>query len=106
GDPLDFGFTCQEVSSVKTPAKPGFVHSASYGLGDVFVNYTIPKDVMVMVELVSMSGQPIVLERPMMKKAGSYSIPLQQARRRLMPGAYVYRIRVTGADYTGKLIIN
>jgi len=106
GDPLDFGFTCQEVSSTAKRPQSGYAHHASYGQGDVFVNYTIPKDTMVMVELLSMSGQATLLDRPMTKKAGTYSIPVRQQQRRLVPGAYVYRIRVTGAEFTGKLVVN
>ncbi|MCO6460348.1 MAG: DUF1501 domain-containing protein [Saprospiraceae bacterium] len=106
GDPLDFGFMCQEVSSVNKRPKSSYSHFASYGLGDVFINYTIPKDTMVMVELISMDGKAILLDRPMLKKAGTYQIPVKQSQRKLMPGAYVYRIRITGAEFSGKLILH
>ncbi|MBK9553632.1 MAG: DUF1501 domain-containing protein [Saprospiraceae bacterium] len=106
GDPLPFGFNCQEVSAVNEKPKSGFAHNASYGMGDVFINYTIPKDTMVMVELLSLSGQSIMLDRPMNKKAGTYSIPVKQQSRKLMPGAYIYRIRITGGEFTGKIVLN
>ncbi len=105
GDPLAFGFNCQETSAVTKKTKSPFSHNATYGLGDVFINYTLPKDTMVMVELISMSGQPIMLDRPMNKKSGTHSIAIKQQQRKLMPGAYVYRIRVTGAEYSGKVIL-
>jgi hypothetical protein len=106
GDPLPFGFNCEEVSAVNEKPKSGFAHNASYGMGDVFINYTIPKDTMVMVELLSLSGQSIMLDRPMNKKAGTYSIPVKQQSRKLMPGAYIYRIRITGGEFTGKIVLN
>lgn len=106
GDPLNFGFNCQAASSTDSVKKSSFIHHASYGLGDVFINYTIPKDTMVMIELLSMSGQSIMLDRPMNKKAGTHIVPIKQQQRRLTPGAYVYRIRITGGEYSGKVIIN
>ena len=106
GESLDFGFSCQQVSTVKERPQSRYSHHASYGLGDVYINYSIPKDTMVMVELVSMTGQSILLDRPMNKKAGTYSIPVKQSQRNLMPGAYIYRIRITGAEFSGKLILN
>ena len=54
---------------------------------------------------VGLSGQAIMLDRPMNKKAGTYSIPIKQQSRRLMPGAYIYRIRITGGEFTGKVIL-
>lgn len=106
GAPLPFGFNCQEVSAVNKSYKSPFAHNASYGLGDVYINYTLPKDTMVMLELINMAGQPVMLDRPMNKKAGTYSIAVKQQQRKLMPGPYVYRIRVTGAEYTGKVILH
>lgn len=105
GAPLPFGFNCQETSAVNKTYKNPFAHNASYGLGDVYINYTLPKDTMVMVELINMAGQPVMLDRPMNKKAGTHSIAVKQQQRKLMPGPYVYRIRVTGAEYTGKLVL-
>lgn len=105
GAPLAFGFDCLPTSSVTKVNKPAFEHMATYGNGDVFVQYRLPSDNLVMTELVSMTGHSVILERPTQKPAGSYQVPVKSKLRNLQPGAYAYRIRLRGMEYSGKLLV-
>lgn len=107
GSPLRFGFDCEAIpSSNDYVEKSPYHHSATYSGGIVYINYSIPRSTMVMGELVSTDGKTFILERPINKQSGEYTLKVNVRDRGLLPGMYFYRIRVTGREMCGKLIVN
>lgn len=106
GTPLDLGFNCLDTSSVtQSEAVNPFRHSAVYNSGNIYINYSLPVSSLVMVEVISADGKPFLVQRPMHKDSGEYTITYHAKERGLKPGAYFYRVRMTGRDMTGKLVV-
>jgi len=106
GAPLDLGFDCIETSSVARPETVNpYRHSAVYHDGNIYINYSLPVNSLVMIEIISADGKAFIAQRPMQKSSGEYTLTYHARERGLKPGAYFYRIRITGRDLNGNLII-
>jgi len=106
GLPLTFGFDCVAIpTSVNQVNVDPYKHSATYSGGNIYISYSLPKATMTMIEIITASGKSILVERPANKTPGDYNVSISAREKGLTPGAYFYRIRVTGRDLQGKVMV-
>ena len=103
-DRLPLGLTCTPTP-VYEPLSINIKHWASYEGNQVGINYILPKNMHVKVEIYNMLGQPVQLIHNGRLAAGQHRHTFRTSPTKLAAGYYVYSIQAGNQIFSRKIVL-
>lgn len=103
-DRLELGFEC--VTGIEENDRLGLKHQALYMPdGSVTIEYSLPANMDVSVELFNIMGQQVELLESGYRSQGMHRVPVKGSTGQLANGQYIYRIVANGKPYSRSIVI-